>query len=134
MRLLKAICILFCLLSVVSAFTGIRTFQWSTSGGLNITRQGGLVNALWSVFNALLYASAAYGIQRRVPVVWKLGWAVLIISSLQFVIGGVSSVLRQPGGWIGAAGVLVAGVLVTVYWGRWWTRQRNYFNVVAPKE
>jgi hypothetical protein len=30
----------------------------------------------WSLFYALLYASAAYGIQRRVPVVWKLGWAV----------------------------------------------------------
>jgi hypothetical protein len=87
----------------------------------------------WSLFYALLYASAAYGIQRSVPVVWKLGWAVLIISSLQFMIGGLSSVLRQPGAWIGAAGILVGGALISVYWGRWWNRQRDYFHTVAPQ-
>jgi len=134
MRTLKAICILFCLLSVVSALTAIRTFHWSTSDGLNITRQGGLGNTLWSVFSSLLYASAAYGIHRRIPVVWKLGWAILIVSFLEFTIVGVSSVLTQPGGWIGAAGILVGGVLVAVYWGRWWNRQRAYFHIVAPKE
>lgn len=134
MRTLKAICILWCLLSVVSALTGIRTFHWSTSDGLNITRQGGLGNTLLSVFSSLVYASAAYGIHRRIPVVWKLGWAVLIVSFLEATIGGVSSVLRQPGGWIGAAGILVGGVLVAVYWGRWWNRQRDYFHIVPPKE
>jgi hypothetical protein len=133
MRTLKAICILFCLLSVVAAFTGIRTFHWSTSDGLNITRQGGLVYILWAVFSSLLYASAAYGIHRRIPVVWKLGWAVLIVSFLEFTTGGVYSVLRQPGGWIGAAGILVGGVLVAVYWGRWWKRQRGYFRIVAKE-
>src|ERR1700730_1032931 len=133
MRTLKAICILFCLLSVVSAVTGIRTFHWSTSDGLNITRQGGLVHTLWSVFSSLLYASAAYGLHRRIPVVWKLGWAVLIVSILEFTTGGVSSVLRQPGGWIGAAGILVGGVLVAVYWGRWWNRQRGHFHIVAKE-
>jgi len=134
MRTLKAICIVFCLLSVVSALTGIRSFHWSTSDGLNITRQGGLINTLWSVFSSLLYATAAYAIHRRIPVVWKLGWVVLIVSFLEFTIGGVSSVLRQPGRWIGAAGILVGGVLVAVYWGRWWNRQRGYFHIVAPKE
>jgi len=72
MRTLKAICIVFCLLSVVSVLTGIRSFHWSTSDGLNITRQGGLINTLWSVFSSLLYATAAYAIHRRIPVVWKL--------------------------------------------------------------
>lgn len=134
MRILKAICILFCLLSVVSALTGIRIFHWSTSDGLNITRQGGLLNTLCSLFSSLLYATAAYGIHRRMPVVWKLGWAVLLVTFLEFTIGGVSSVLRQPGGWIGAAGILVGGVLVAVYWGRWWNRQRGYFHIVALKE
>jgi hypothetical protein len=134
MRTLKAICILFCLLSLVSAVTGIRTFHWSTSDGLNITRQGGLVHTLWSVFSSLLYASAAYGIHRRIPIVWKLGWAALIVSFLEFATGGVSSVLRQPGGWIGAAGILVGGALVAGYWGRWWNRQKDYFHNVASKE
>jgi hypothetical protein len=133
MRTLKAICILFCLLSVVSAATGIRNFHWSTSDGLNITRQGGIVHTLWSIFSSLLYASAAYGIHLRIPVVWKVGWAVLIVSFLEFTIVGVSSVLRQPGGWIGAAGILVGGVLVAVYWGQWWNRQRGYFHIVAKE-
>jgi hypothetical protein len=133
MRTLKIVCVFFCLFSLASALTGTRAIDWSY-GGLHITKQAGIGVMLWSVFNALLYASAAYGIQRRVPVVWKLGWAVLIISSLQFVIGGVSSALRQSGGQIGAAGVLVGGVLVTVYWGRWWNRKRDYFHIVAPKE
>lgn len=132
MRSLIAVCIFFCLLSVVSALTGIRTFHWSTSDGPHITRQNGLGNTLWSIFSALLYASAAYGVHRRAPVVWKLGWAVLIMTFLEFTIGGVSSVLRQPGGWIGAAGILIGGVLVAVYWGTWWKRQRDYF--VVPKE
>jgi hypothetical protein len=119
---------------VVSALTGIRTFHWSTSDGLNITRQGGLANTLCSFFSSLLYAIAAYGVHRRIPFVWKLGWAVLIVSFLEFTIGGVSYVLRQPGGRIGAAGIIVGGVLVAVYWGRWWNRQRDYFHIVAPKE
>ncbi|HEY1471404.1 MAG TPA: hypothetical protein VGF61_20365 [Candidatus Acidoferrum sp.] len=108
MRHLIAVCIFFCLLSVVSALTGVRTFQWSTSHGMYVAKNSGLINTLWSVFSALLYASAAYGIHRRAPVVWKLGWAVLIVSFLQFTIGGVSAVLRQRGGWIGAAGILVS--------------------------
>jgi len=133
MRTLKIVCVFFCLLSLASALTGTRAIDWS-SGGLHITKHAGIGVMLWSVFNALLYATAVYGIHRRVPMVWKLGWVVLIISSLHFMIGGVSSVLRQPGGWVGAAGILIAGVLVTVYWGRWWNRQRDYFYRVALRE
>src|SRR5438876_11584945 len=85
MRTLKAICIVFCLLSVVSVLTGIRSFHWSTSDGLNITRQGGLINTLWSVFSSLLYATAAYAVHRRIPVVWKrarLGGSDCLLSGI----------------------------------------------------
>jgi len=115
MRTLKIACV-FCAFLLAATLTGTRGINWSY-GGLHITKHAGIGVMLWSLFNALLYASAAYGIQRRVPVVWKLGWAVLVISSLQFMIGGLSSVLRQPGGWIGAAGILVVGALVSVCWG-----------------
>lgn len=133
MRTLKIACAFFAFLSLATTLTGTRAINWSY-GGLHIAKHAGIGVMLCSLFDALLYASVAYGIQRRVPVVWKLGWVVLIISSLQFMIGGPSSVLRQPGGWIGAAGILVGGVLVAVYWGRWWNRQRDYFHIVAPKE
>jgi len=89
MRNLKIVCILFCLLSLASALTGIRAIYWSTSGGLDITKQTGVAATLWSLFVALLFAGAAYDIHRRVPVVWELGWAVLIISSLEFMVGGI---------------------------------------------
>jgi hypothetical protein len=134
MRSLKAICIFFCLLSLFSVLTGTRAFHWSTSWGLNITRQGGLGALLWSMFGSLLYGSAAYGIHRRVPLAWKLGWAILVVAFLNFTILGVSSVLRQPGDWIIAVAIVVIGLLVAVYWGRWWNRQRHYFDVVARGE
>jgi hypothetical protein len=134
MRALKIICILFCLLSLASALTGMSAVHWSTSGGLHVRKQGGVGALLWSVFNALLYASAAYGIHRRVPVVWKVGWAVLIASSLEFMIRGIGSALTLPGGWVACIGIVVGGIFVTVYWGAWWNRQRDYFQVLAPKE
>ncbi|HEY6388449.1 MAG TPA: hypothetical protein VIX91_22445 [Candidatus Acidoferrum sp.] len=134
MRALKAICIFFSLLCVVSALTGIRTVHWSTSDGLNLTKQVGLGNTLWSVFNALLYAGAAYGIHRRAPVVWKLGWAILIISFLEFTIRGLSLSLSLPNGWVASVGILIGGIVVTVYWGVWWGREKDYFRVVSPKE
>ena len=134
MRTLKVICLVFCLLSLASALTGIRAVHWSTSGGLNITKQRGVDVFLWSVLNALLYASAAYGIHRRVPVVWKYGWAVLIVSCLEFMIRGIDSARTLPGGWAACIGIVVGGIFVTVYWGAWWNRQRDYFQVLAPKE
>jgi hypothetical protein len=134
MRTLKAICILFCVLCIASALTGIRTIHWSTSEGLNITKQADFGNTLWSVFNALLYPGAAYGIHRRAPVVWKLGWAVLIISFLEFAIRGLSVSLSLPNGWVASVGILIGGIVVTVYWGAWWGRQRDYFRVVSAKE
>jgi hypothetical protein len=134
MRALKIFCIVFCLLSVTSAFTGIRAIHWSTLDGLNITKQTGLGFTLWSVFNALLFASAAYGLHQRAPVVWKLGWAVLIISSIQFMIRAMSSAMALPGGWVACVGIVFGGVVVTLYWGAWWNRQREYFHAVSPRD
>jgi hypothetical protein len=112
----------------------MRAVHWSTSGGLNITKQPGVGALVWSVLNALLYASAAYGIHRRLPVVWKLGWVVLIVSCLEFMIRGITSALTLPGGWAACIGIVVGGIFVTAYWGARWNRQRDYFQVLAPKE
>ena len=134
MRILKIVCVLFCILSLVSALTGIRAIRWSTSGGLNITKQTGVGVALWAVFNTLLFASAAYGIHRRIPVAWKLGWAVLILCCLEFMIRAISSALTLPDGWAACIGIAVGAMVVTVYWGRWWNRQRDYFRVAETKK
>jgi hypothetical protein len=134
MHNLKIVCVLFCVLSLASALTGIRAIHWSTSGGLEITKQIGIGVTLWAVFNALLYASAAYGIHRRIPVVWKLGWGVLIFSCLEFMLRAMSSALTLPEGWAACIGIVVGAIAVTVYWGRWWNRQRDYFRVAETKK
>ena|SRR5260221_8028732 len=132
MRALKIVCLLFSLLSVASVLTGVRAVNVTTSWGLNITKQPGVGALLWSVFNALLYASAAYGIQKRLPVVWKLGWVVLVVSSLEFMIRAMGSATKVPGSWVLCIGILVGAVAVTVYWGAWWNRQMGYFRKVGP--
>jgi len=86
------------------------------------------------VFLALLYAGAAYGIHRRVPVLWKLGWAVLLISSVEFTVGRIASPLTLPDGWVACVGILLAGIAITLYWGAWWNRQKDYFHSVGPEE
>jgi len=68
------------------------------------------------------------------PVLWKLGWAVLLISSLEFTVGGIASALTLPDGWVACVGILVAGIAITLYWGAWWNRQKDYFHSVGPEE
>ena len=133
MRTLKIVCVLLCVLSLASALTGIRAIRWSTFGGLDIAKQTGVGATLWALLNALLFASAAYGIHRRIPAVWKLGWAVLIFSCLEFMIRAIGSALILPEGWAACIGIVVGATVVTVYWGRWWNRQRDYFRVVETK-
>jgi hypothetical protein len=134
MRNLKMVCVLFCILSLASALSGIRANRLSTSGGLEITKQMGIGFTLWTVFNAMLYGSAAYGIHRRIPLVWNLGWAVLIFSPLEFMIRALSSVLSLAGGWAPCIVIVVGTIAVTIYWGRWWNRQRDYFRVPETKK
>jgi hypothetical protein len=134
MRDLKIVCVLFSVLSLASALTGIRAIHWSTSGGLEITKRIGIGVALWAVFNAVLYASAAYGIHRRIPGVWKLGWAVLIFSCLEFMVRAMSSAVTLPEGRAACIGIAVGTIAVTFYWGRWWNQQRDYFRVAETKK
>ena len=135
MRLLKAVCILFCLLSVASSVTGIRTVRWSTAAGLTITKQSGIGIAVSSLVVALVYAIAAYGIHRRAPIVWNLGWVALVICFLSFSISALSSSLRlpRPDCWIASTAIVVVGAAVTAYWGAWWKRQKGYFNNVRAE-
>jgi hypothetical protein len=143
MRMLKWICILFCLLSLVGAFSDIHGVYWSYRGvpgspaarsTLVVTKENGFGAALASIFGALFFAGAAYGIQRRAPIVWKLGWGVLGINFLAFVIRGLSIVTKspQPERWIFSAAILLGAAGVTAYWGVWWKRQKPYFDAVPP--
>ncbi|MGB6874900.1 MAG: hypothetical protein WBD87_02590 [Candidatus Acidiferrales bacterium] len=130
MRILKIICILFCLMSVASAITGIQSAHSSMraiSGApahvsTIVTRERGTAARLWAIFVALVFAVAAYGIHKRAPFVWGLGWVVLCLAFLQFLIEVLSSSLRlpQPDRWIASSAILLGAGGVAAWWGIWW--------------
>jgi hypothetical protein len=127
MRVLQVFCAFLCLLSVLSAVTGIQSI--SVADRVVIAKHGGF-GRIYSLFVAGVFAAAVYGIRRRAPIVWKLGWVLLAASFVSFVVSALPGALRQPppGCWIVAAFILIGGLVVTVYWGWWWKRQRDYFR------
>jgi hypothetical protein len=132
MDTLKIICAFFCLMCVASAISGVQAVHVSThnsASNASITMQRDY-GRIWSLVCALIYAGAFYGIQKRAPIMWKLGWCALVSSFLQFTIGALSFSLKlpQPDKWIASTAILLGGVGVTTYWGFWWKRQKNYFR------
>ena len=79
MKTLKIICVLFCLLSLVSALTGLQSFHASVSAGKSVNTSTSTVITksisfrIFAFFEAVLFAAAAYGIHKKVRVIWKLG-------------------------------------------------------------
>jgi hypothetical protein len=89
-----------------------------------------IVGVIWSLLVALMCAAEFYGIQTRALFAWKLGWAILAASFLQFLGFGMLSILKMPDTdhpWAAFAAILVVGSLVALYWASWWGRQRDYF-------
>lgn len=136
MRILKIICILFCFFSLVSAFTGLRSMHasvifnkagHSSSAGMTVTKN--IVFRIYSFFNAVLFAAAFYGIQKRKPATWRFGWFVMIFSSLSALISALSDSLCQPtpSNWIASSAIVLGTGVVLAFWGFWWKRQKAYF-------
>jgi hypothetical protein len=127
MRVLQALCGIFCLLSILSAVTGIASIE--VTDHVVITRHGDL-GRLYAVVLAAFLALAFYGVHRRAPIAWKLGWVVLGASFLSFLGTGLSGALRQPppGRGIISSFIVIDGSMVTVVWGLWWKHQRGYFR------
>jgi hypothetical protein len=84
----------------------------------------------FSIVNALALAGAAYGIHRRWPVIWRLGWVAIAFSSLGFLRSVLSASVRIPQKEHPLVFVLsaaVGDVLVTFYWSWRWARSKDYF-------
>ena len=136
MRILKIICILFCLLSLASALTGLQSSHVSVSAGKSVKTSASIVITksvsfrIYAFSQAVLWAAAAYGIHKKIPITWKLGWVVLVTSSLEATVSALSYSLRLPfpDYWIASSAIVIGFCAVTVYWGFWWKRQRNYFE------
>ncbi len=114
MRILKFMCLVFCVLSVLFIIAGRVPIR----------------DVPIELAYASLNAAAFYGIQKRAPIVWKVGWIVLAFGLLDFFIEALSFTRRMPEAshpWVFRTFILVSGTLVGLYWSFWWRRQKSYF-------
>lgn len=132
MRIFKIVCVIFCAWSVATFLRSVRDIH-AAPVGTSITRNA-VIGIILSVVGAVLWASALYGVHRRSLMAWKLGWVIIAVFFLEFIVLGLSSTMRLPktdSPWIASAALVVVAIVVAFSWGRWWNRQRNYFE--TPK-
>jgi len=51
---------------------------------------------------------------------------------MDFIFEAWLGLIHQPYGWVGALGATVCVIAVTIYWGIWWQRHRDYFTPNGP--
>ena len=126
MRLLLIAFVLAAIVGVASAITGIASFQADSRTGTVVEYWHGY-EWLYAVGAAIIFAIASYGIYRRFPLVWKIGFVVIYLSAAEFVFQAWWFLWPQPYGWVGATAVTVFAPFIALYWASWWRRQRTYF-------
>jgi hypothetical protein len=116
MRLLKLMLAAGFALCVVSVFLG----SHAASSGLRI---------FWSIIDAAIFVGAFYGIHKRAPLMWKLGFIGIIIGAASFLMHALSLTRSVPrsNAQIESSFLVVATIAVASYWGFWWKRQKSYF-------
>jgi len=111
--------------ALASAISGIQSIFTNHTGAV-ITYWHGY-GRLLALAYAALFALSFYGIYRRYPIVWKLGFVVWYVSAADFIFQAWRLLLPQPYGWIGATAVTVVTPFVALYWANWWRRQKGWF-------
>jgi hypothetical protein len=97
----------------------------------------GPLHTLWIVINFLIFAGTYYGIQKRAPFMWKMGWIVIVCGFLDFLILTLSAIVKLPESThplIASAAVLIGSATVAVYFSHWWWQQKSYFAPPTIKE
>jgi hypothetical protein len=131
MRVLMTLLILGVVFCVFSAITGIQSFYTDSSTGTVITYWHGYWRLLAFGY-AAMFAMAFYGIYRRLPIAWKLGWVFLVGGAADFIFEAWVGLIHQPYGWVGVLAATLGGIAVVAYWGIWWQRHREYFTPEGP--
>ena len=118
MRVLKAMLVGACVMSAISIFRPP-------------VLPGGTFGKVSSIIDTAVFGCAFYAIHRRVPLMWKLGFAIIIGVGAQFLMQSLIILSSIRGGATNArmqSGFLtIATFAVTTYWLLWWKRQRPYF-------
>lgn len=125
MRVLKIVYFFFGLWFVASAILGVREIH---SGHEDMGHA--VFRTISSIFVAAFCGAAIYGIHKKAPIAWKLGWGVIGAGLLEFLVSALSALSKSsmndhPA--VADAVVSVMGAAVALYWGIWWNRQRAYF-------
>ncbi len=118
-----------CLAAVASAVTAVLSFYWSSHNGTvvhSITYWHGYWRVLPLVY-AAFFAAAFYGVYRRLPIAWKLGWLYIIVAAAHFIFFAWVGLIDQPKGAIGALAATFGAIIVAVYWGVQWYKRKSYF-------
>lgn len=96
-----------------------------------IVLPGGKFGIVSSIIDTAVFGCAIYGIHRRAPLMWKLGFAIIVGLGAQFLMQSLiiwSSILgRATNARIESGFLTIATLAVTTYWLFWWKRQRPYF-------
>lgn len=118
--------VLFGLLGIVSAITGIQTYRGGPAGSVITHYANETLRMVIGTCSVAMFG-IAYGIYRRMLFAWWCGFVLLAGNMLYSI---VSLLVRTDLG-NARAPVLVFGglsVVIGVFWGRWWYGQRNHFH------
>ena len=77
MRALQWLLVLGCIASIASAVNGVQSFSYDSATGSHTAYFAGW-DRLWAVASALVCGIGAWGIYRRAPIVWPIGWVALL--------------------------------------------------------
>jgi NAD/NADP transhydrogenase beta subunit len=133
MRAAKIACSLACVFCLASFIAIIRGIRSPLTGSLFTGH--GILAAIGLLVMALVCAVEVYGIHTKARFAWRLGWGILTVEFLRFLVVGGSSALQVPNTdypLVAFGAVMVGGSAVAVYWGFWWKRQKDYFTAQPP--
>ncbi len=85
---------------------------------------------LYAIINSVFCAVAFYGIHKRVPITWHLGWPVIVAAFVIFLYSALSAVRKIPESedpWVAAVAIVIIGAGVAFGLGFMWYRQKDYF-------
>jgi hypothetical protein len=131
MKTLKYLCVLFGLLLIAAAFTGIQSVSITPSGA-TITKFN-IFGRICCLAEAFVLATFAYGIHIRARITWKAGFILWALNYIYFVAAAVNATYHVapirdiPSFFLPAGLIVLGGAAVGIYWGVWWKRQRPYF-------
>jgi hypothetical protein len=117
----------------VSAITGVASVSGTFHRSVIVRHTP--VSRLLAATQAPVYLAFLYGLHRRMPIVWRLGFAWLALSYGCFIweIWATSQINpRAPPQIFPVVFGVVGGAVVTTYWWVWWRRQRAYFAISPP--